>query len=289
MACRNVDKASSAQQSILATIPQASLDLASLTSVRKFAASFRESHPRLGLLFNNAGVMAIPRQETEDGFERQFGTNYLAHFALTGLLLPTLLNTPQSRVVTTTSMARAFGNLKFDDLNRKKSYSRWGAYGQSKTANLLFAFELQSRLAAADANTLSVAAHPGYSRTNLQNTSAVTSRANLERWFYIIVQPLVQSGAMGALPQLYAGTSSAIHGGELVGPANLGGMRGYPKVDTKAQREYDRTAAARLWDVSRELTGVDYATLQAVPVKALLSSNEKLLRADKQYVPNVTI
>jgi protochlorophyllide reductase len=270
MACRNADKALEAQKAILVTVPQASLefaslDLASLNSVREFASSFRETHPRLNLLFNNAGVMAIPRQETQDGFERQFGTNHLAHFALTGLLLPTLLSTPQSRIVTTSSMARFAGKLKFDDLNREKSYSRWEAYGQSKTANLLFAFELQSRLAASGASTLSVAAHPGYSHTNLQNTSAVTSGANLERWFYTYVQPVVvQSAAMGALPQLYAGTSPNIHGGELVGPGSLGGMRGYPKVDTKAQREYDHVAAARLWDVSSELTGVNYDALKPV-------------------------
>lgn len=264
MACRNLDKGRQAQTAIQASVPDASLkltqlDLASLASIRAFAATFQETHERLDMLFNNAGIMAIPRRETRDGFEMQLGTNYLAHFALTGLLLPILLATPQSRVITTTSSARMFGKIRFDDLNRTRSYGRWEAYGQSKMADLLFAFELQRRLAASGAQTISVSAHPGYAHTNLQSTSASTSGAALEGAFYARFGPWVaQTARMGALPQLYAATSPAIHGGELVGPGGFAGQRGYPRVETKAQKEYNKAAAARLWDVSVELTGVSY-------------------------------
>jgi protochlorophyllide reductase len=266
MASRNLEKARQALSIIATKVPSASpelvqLDLASLASIRACAASILNHHQHLDLLFNNAGVMAIPRQETQDGFEMQFGTNHLGHFALTGLLLPLLLATPGSRVITTTSMARRFGRINFNDLNRTQAYNRWEAYGQSKVANLLFAFELQKRLAAAGTQTISVAAHPGYANTNLQSNSA-TSR--FEAIGYKLFGPiLAQSAAMGALPQLYAGTSPDIHGGELVGPGSLGGLRGYPKIERQAQREYDPVTAARLWEVSTDLTGVDYAALQA--------------------------
>jgi NAD(P)-dependent dehydrogenase (short-subunit alcohol dehydrogenase family) len=273
MACRNLDKARQAQGIIKATVPQASLelailDLASLTSVRAFARNFSEQHPRLNLLFNNAGVMAIPRQETEAGIEVQFGTNHVGHFALTGLVLSTLLATPQSRIVTMTSAARSMGRIRFDDLNRTRSYGRWAAYGQSKLANLLFAFELQRRLAAAGATTISVAAHPGYATTNLQTTSATVSGKVVERLFYASLgRILAQSARMGALPQLYAGTASGLLGGELVGPGGFAGMRGYPRIAPKAQREDDQATAARLWKVSVELSGVDYGILQSITLQ----------------------
>ena len=270
MACRNLDKARQAQATLVATVPRASLepavlDLASLTAVREFARSFREQHPRLDWLFNNAGVMAIPRQETADGLEVQFGTNHLGHFALTGLVLPTLLATPQSRIVTTTSSARFMGRIRLDDLNRRRSYGRWEAYGQSKSANLLFAFELQRRLAAAGATTISVAAHPGYATTNLQRTSATVSGAVVERLFYASLgRILAQSARMGALPQLYAGMAPGLRGGELVGPGGFAGMRGDPRIDPRARREDDQETAARLWKASVELSGVDYAALQSI-------------------------
>jgi protochlorophyllide reductase len=267
MACRSLDKGRKALEEIVTSVADASLelvqlDLASLAAVRHFATTFQSSHKHLNILFNNAGVMAIPRTESQDGFEMQFAVNYLAHFALTGLLLPTLLATPQSRIVTLSSVARRSGKVNLDDLNRTKSYSRWEAYGQSKRADLLFAFELQQRLAAAEVNTISVAAHPGFASTNLQTTSASTSKARVESIAYTLFMPIVaQSQAMGALPELYAGTSSDVHGGELVGPASFGGLRGYPHVETKAQHEYDRSLATRLWERSVELTGVDYAEL----------------------------
>jgi hypothetical protein len=156
------------------------------------------------------------------------------------------------------------GKIDLADPNRLKSYRRWDAYGQSKQSNLLFTFELQRRLVAAGAQTISVAAHPGYANTNLQKTSVELSSARVERVLYALVGPIFgQSQAMGTLPQLYAGTSPDIHGGELVGPANFGGLRGYPRIETKAQDEDDRAIAARLWDLSKELTGVDYTVLNA--------------------------
>lgn len=268
MACRNPDKARQAQATIQATVPDASLellplDLASLASVREFASSISKTHNQLDLLFNNAGVMAIPRRETADGFEMQFGTNYLGHFALTGLLLPLLLATPNSRIITLTSIARRSGKINFSDLNSQRSYSRWGAYGQSKLADMLFAFELQRRLALVGANTLSIAAHPGLSRTELQTNSTSSTGSVLENLLYTVIMPLLgQSGSMGALPQLYAATSPALHGGELVGPRGVSSLRGYPRLEPNYQHEYNKSVAARLWDESVKLTGVDYAQLQ---------------------------
>lgn len=268
LACRSLEKGQRALAEIQAdrskgVVELAQLDLASLASVRTFTEDVLQRSTRLDLLFNNAGLMAIPRRETSDGFEMQFGVNHLGHFALTGLLLPLLLATPESRVITTTSQARSMGTLLFEDLQRKQSYGRWKAYGQSKRANLLFAFELQTRLVAAGTTTISVAAHPGYAQTNLQITSASESHARLERGAYALGSLMAQSALMGALPQLYAGIAPEIIGGELVGPGGFGGMRGYPKVDRRAQKEYDRTIAARLWDESVALTGVQYLALHA--------------------------
>ncbi len=268
MACRSLEKGRRALEDVAANTTKASLevvplDLASLASVREFATTFQSAHKHLNILFNNAGVMAIPRVESQDGFEMQFAVNYLAHFALTGLLLPTLLATPHSRVVTLSSIARRSGKLNFDDLNRTHSYSRWDAYGQSKKADLLFAFELQRRLVAAGETTISVAAHPGLASTNLQITSASTSNARVEQLAYRFLMPIfAQSQSMGALPELYAGTAPEVHGGELIGPAGFGSLRGYPRIETKAQREYNLSTAIRLWDASVELTAVDYGVLE---------------------------
>lgn len=265
MATRRLDRGHWAEAEIKRTVPGASLelvalDLTSLASVHEAVRSISQTHDHLDLLFNNAGIMAVPRQETQDGFELQLGTNHLGHFALTGLLLPMLLATPESRVVTTTSIARLSGRIHFDDLQLRKSYSRWSAYGQSKRANLLFAFELQTRLAATGSGTISVAAHPGGSNTNLQVASAALSNpSRLERLVLTTLWPLMsQSALMGALPQLYAATDSHISGGELVGPGGFASMQGYPKVDRRARKEYDRPTARRLWEVSEELTGVKY-------------------------------
>lgn len=271
LACRDLEKGKRALESLQAEVPGnlvvlQQLDLASLASIRACAEQVARTFVHLDLLFNNAGVMAIPRQETGDGFEMQFGVNHLGHFALTGLLLPLLLAAPASRVVTTTSLARSMGKIKLDDLQHKRSYGRWSAYGQSKRANLLFTWELQTRLAAAGSKTISVAAHPGYALTNLQKTSTTISGSWLEEKGYALFGPLIgQSALMGALPQLYAATAPDITGGELVGPGGWNGTRGYPAIDRKAQKEYDRSLAARLWEESVALTGVQYADL-SVPV-----------------------
>ncbi len=264
MACRNPEKAHQAALNIKQAVPGASLevaalDLASLASVHECATSVLQTQERLDLLFNNAGVMAVPRQETRDGFELQFETNYLSHFALTGLLLPRLLKTPHSRVVTLTSVARSLvrGRIDFDDLNGKRSYGRWRAYGQSKLADLLFADELQRRLTQAGSTTISVAAHPGFAHTELQATS-MASPGTLSRLFNFVALPMGQSAEMGALPQLYAACSLALKGGELIGPGSLLGLRGYPRLEPRNEQEENPQTAERLWAVSEELTGVRY-------------------------------
>lgn len=268
MACRNMEKGRAAQASLEESIPGASLslmqlDLASLAGVRDFAERLQAHHSQLHLLFNNAGVMAIPYRRTKDGFEWQFGTNHLGHFALTGLVLPTLLATPKSRVITTSSLAQVMGKIEFDNLNSERSYSRWSAYGKSKLANAMFAFELQRRLSRAGVETISVCAHPGYAATNLQTTSATESAAAIERLLYSFFRG--QSAAMGALPQLYAAISPSISGGEYIGPDRFLG-RGYPKQARAIKRAYDEQVAAKLWDVSVEMTRVDYAMLRVLPV-----------------------
>jgi len=266
MACRNQEKGQQARAKILQLVPDAkielmSLDLESLAAIRDFAAAFKAKHTRLDLLINNAGVMAPPRRETKDGFESQIGTNHLGHFALTGLLLDLLITTPGSRIVTVSSVAHRTGRIKFDDLQRKQSYSRYGAYGQSKLANLLFAFELQRKLEAAGSKTLSLAAHPGYSDTNLQSNTATATKSSLEGLFYNIGNSIMaQSSAMGVLPQLHAATAPEVKGGQFYGPGFMG-LRGYPKLEVANAPAYDKAVAARLWQVSSQLTGVNYEAL----------------------------
>jgi NAD(P)-dependent dehydrogenase (short-subunit alcohol dehydrogenase family) len=211
---------------------------------------------RLDLLVNNAGVMAAPRRLTKDGFESQFGTNHLGHFALTGQLLGRLLGSAEPRVVTLSSGMHRAGTMKFDDLQGERAYNRWKAYGQSKLANLMFCFELQRRAVAAGANLRSVAAHPGYAATNLQFAGPTRF---YERAFMAIGNRLfAQSAEMGALPTLYAATCPGLPGGTYVGPDGRGEQRGYPTVVTAASKAYDEDDWRRLWDVSEELTSVHY-------------------------------
>ncbi|NJL33509.1 MAG: SDR family NAD(P)-dependent oxidoreductase, partial [Chloroflexaceae bacterium] len=193
--------------------------------------------------------------------EMQFGTNHLGHFALTGLLLDMLLKTPASRVVTTSSSAQFAGTIKFDDLQGVKSYSRYGAYGQSKLANVLFAFELQRRLAAAGASTISVAVHPGLVRTNLQTTTVASTGSGTEGLMYRIVMPLLSmTPEEGARPQLYAATMPDVKGGEHIAVQFMH-IRGYPARVRAAGPAYNLTIARQLWEVSEELTGVRYTAL----------------------------
>ena len=261
---RDAVKGERAMAEILHSAPAADLallplDLASLASVRSAAAAFAHGHDRLDNLINNAGVMAIPRRMTADGFEMQLGTNHLGHFALTGLLLPLLLRAPAGRVATMSSGLHILGKINFDDMQGEQSYSKWGAYGQSKLANLLFAYELQRRLAATGAPVISVAAHPGYAATNLQAVGPEMEGSQL--WAKIMPaanRVLAQSAAMGALPMLYAATSPDVRGGDYLGPDGLLGQGGFPIKARSSARSHDQAVAARLWAVSEELTGVRF-------------------------------
>jgi len=261
VACRNIGKGEQAADTIRSAVPGASvdveqLDLADLASVRAFAARIAGQRDRVDLLINNAGVMAPPRRTTADGFESQLGTNHLGHFALTGLLLGTLLAAPRPRVVTLSSAAHMMGKINFDDLQGERRYQHWLAYGQSKLANLLFCFELQRRAVAAGTNLESMAAHPGYAATNLQSAGPGIAA---ERWAMAVANRVVaQSADMGALPTLYAATVPDLPGGTFVGPDSWAGMRGHPHVVSAGKRAYDSGAARRLWVVSEQLTGVDY-------------------------------
>jgi NAD(P)-dependent dehydrogenase (short-subunit alcohol dehydrogenase family) len=260
LGCRNLSKGEQALAAIRQAAPAAdvsleSLDLAALSSVREFAARVGAAHPRVDLLVNNAGLMAPPRGTTADGFETQFGTNHLGHFALTGLLLGALLAAPAPRVVTVSSVAHRMGTIKFDDLQRERRYNNWLAYGQSKLANLMFCFELQRRASAAGTSLTSLAAHPGYADTNLQFAGPVKF---YERPLMVVGKLFAQSAEMGALPTLYAATTPELPGGSFVGPDGPAESRGYPHVVTAAGKAYGENAGRRLWNVSEDLTGVHY-------------------------------
>ena len=260
MACRNMDKGQSAEAEIRGQMPDgelalAELDLGSLASVAAFADRFLASHDGLDLLLNNAGVMAPPRRETADGFELQIGTNHLGHFALTGRLIASMQGREDARVVTLSSIAHKTGRIDFDDLQSQRSYRRWGAYGQSKLADLMTALELDRRLRAAGSTIKSLAAHPGYAATNLQS-AAVPS---IDRWVMVVTNfVLAQDAEVGALAPLYAATEPGLEGGTYVGPDGLGELRGHPHPVKPSASARDEKVAARLWEVSEELTGVSF-------------------------------
>lgn len=264
MACRNLTKAEKAVAEVRRLHPDAKvevleLDNASLASVKAFADAFLGKHDRLDLLLNNAGVMAIPRTETAEGFEMQLGTNHLAHFALTGHLLDRLTSTPGARVHNVSSSAAFQGVIDFDDLMGDRGYSRWGAYGQSKLANAAFATELDRRLKACGHDTLANSSHPGLVMGNLQATSLAQSGTPLsERFLYGVLGPVLgQDIGMGVLPQLYASTAPEAKGGVFYGPKTLR-LRGYP-AEQKCNRFLDDAAGLkRFWEMSEELTGVSY-------------------------------
>jgi NAD(P)-dependent dehydrogenase (short-subunit alcohol dehydrogenase family) len=258
MACRNLDKGHAAVDRCRAALPEAQvqldeLDLASLESVRAFVERFKATHDGLDLLINNAGVMAPPRRETADGFELQFGTNHLGHFALTASLLDAMEGREDARVVTLSSTAHKMGRINFDNLNGERRYFRWNAYGQSKLANLLFTLELDRRLRAAGSTVKSMAAHPGYAATNLQTAAPPL----FDRLVMKVSNALVaQSDEMGALPTLYAATEPGLPGGTYVGPGGFAEQRGYPKIVQPNRAARDEDVARRLWDVSETLTAV---------------------------------
>jgi NAD(P)-dependent dehydrogenase (short-subunit alcohol dehydrogenase family) len=269
LAVRNLAKGEAALADIRGDMPGAAvevrqLDLASLASVRTFAAAAGAAYPTLDLLVNNAGVMALPYHQTVDGFEMQFGTNHLGHFALTGLLLGPLLAAPAARVVTVASLMHRYGSMDFDNLQWEQGYDKWRAYSRSKLANMLFAFELQRKFAAAGVRAISVAAHPGYAATNLQLAGPQMENSGIAlAASKLLNKVLAQSAEMGALPTLYAGVADDVQGGDFIGPGGLGGARGYPTTAKASDAAYDATDAARLWTISEELTGVRYAALGA--------------------------
>jgi NAD(P)-dependent dehydrogenase (short-subunit alcohol dehydrogenase family) len=222
------------------------LDVSDLGSIHSFAERTTES---IDLLINNAGVMAIPFAQTVDGFEMQFGTNHLGHFALTNLLLPRI----SGRVVTVSSSAHRMGRINLDDLNSTHGYRPWRAYGQSKLANLLFTSELQRRLLAAGSPVLAMAAHPGYANTNLQGQTGRKRGDAMARW----ANTVAQSAAMGALPIIYAATA-AIPGDSYVGPDGFAETRGRPTLVPRSRAALDSESARALWRSSEALTGVPF-------------------------------
>jgi NAD(P)-dependent dehydrogenase (short-subunit alcohol dehydrogenase family) len=257
LAVRNLDKGKDAADRITAAAPGASvalqqLDLTSLESIRTAADELRAKHEAIDLLINNAGVMMTPKSTTKDGFELQFGTNHLGHFALTGLLLDRVLAVSGSRVVTVSSTGHRFARgIRFDDLQWERDYNRVGAYGQAKLANLMFTYELQRRLIGT--NTIAAAAHPGGSNTELAR--------NLPRLVNAAIQPLallMQGPDMGALPTLRAATDPGVLGGQYFGPDGFAEQRGYPKIVGSTPASHNVAAQRRLWTVSEELTGVVY-------------------------------
>ena len=260
LATRSVAKGTDTEKRIRAEIPDAKLepmvlDLASLKSVRAFADTFNATHTRLDLLINNAGIMMVPYGTTEDGFEQQFGTNHLGHFALTGMLIDLLLKTPNARVVNVSSNAHRFADLDFDNLmfDNEEAYTPMKSYGNSKLANLLFTYEMQRLLEAQNANMIAVTAHPGISTTNLANHLA---HPFLMKTLTPLFSWMLQDAAMGALPSIRAAVDPNVVGGQYFGPDGRNQQKGYPVVVPSNDASHKTEDARRLWEVSEELTGV---------------------------------
>ncbi len=253
IAARNLEKGHTAAQKIKSQYQKANvkvmrLDLADLSSVERFAEEFKSKYPRLDRLINNAGVMVPPYSKTVDGFELQFGTNHLGHFALTAGLMSLLQETKGSRIVNVASSAEKFGRLNFDDLTwEKRQYKAWRAYGDSKIANLYFTYELNRRLKGSGSEVIITAAHPGWTATELQRHASITGFLN---------DFFAQDISMGALPTLRAAYDKEAHGGEYYGPSGFMELRGYPVQVSSNKLSKDQTIAARLWKVSENLTGV---------------------------------
>jgi NAD(P)-dependent dehydrogenase (short-subunit alcohol dehydrogenase family) len=266
LACRSPERGQDAVARVREEVPGAdvrfeALDLADLDQVRVFAERVIATEERLDLLVNNAGVMVPPQSKTAQGFELQLGVNHFGHFALTGHLLPLITKTPQARIVTVSSLAHRQGKMRFDDLNFESGYSAWPAYGQSKLANLLFTFELARKLEAAGHDTKAVAAHPGWTATNLQQHSLAAR----------VFNPIfAMTTDQGALPTLYAATAHDVDSGDYIGPDGFYEMRGHPKKVGSTPRAHNRDDAAQLWELSEELTGVSFG-LEGAPAQRLAS------------------
>ena len=259
LACRSRSRAEASQRQLqkqgLLHLELLDLDLADLNSVEAAAAAVGQRYGRLDLLLNNAGVMAPPRTLTAQGHELQFGVNHLGHMALTQRLLPLMEGQPDPRVVTVTSGAQYFGRIRWNDPSWSSGYDRYGAYGQSKLANVMFALELEAQLRQRNSNVRSLAAHPGIARTELQPTALTNGGNRAEALIYRLMDPLFQSAAMGALPQLHAATAASAQGGEHYGPGGWGGLRGYPALCRLAPAALDPEQRQRLWALSEELIG----------------------------------
>lgn len=260
LACRDRSKGEAAAREVEGDVEVRSLNLASLASVRAFAAELIAEAAGLDVLVNNAGVMAIPRTETEDGFEQQLGVNHLGHFALTALLWPLLRKSPAARVVTVSSTVHKIGAMRFDDLQSAQAYSAWGAYAQSKLANLLFSFELARRIQGAALGQRSVACHPGYAATNLQMVGPTQSGSKLMAKFMQLGNSwFAQSAQAGAWPTVFAALQDEAYNGSFIGPSGPFELAGAPKRVEASERAEDTRAAQRLWTESEALTGVSFA------------------------------
>lgn len=260
MACRNMDKAEAAKTEILKQVPTADLeimklDLNSLQSVRDFVKEFTTKYDRLDLLIENAGIMIPPFSKTEDGFESQMGVNYFGHFLLTNLLFPTLKNTKEARIITLSSIAHKRGRIDFDNLNAEKGYSKMGAYGQSKLACLMFAYELDRRIKVANLDMIALSAHPGASNTNLGQ--------HIPKLVTTLLMPLMSIFTHGvanaSLPTLYAALGDDINGGEYFGPTGFNEMKGKPGKVSSLPHSHDEQVAKKLWEESEKLTGKEFS------------------------------
>lgn len=260
LACRNMEKAHAAKLKILQKFSNArveclQIDLSSLQSVRDFAGIFLERYERLDLLINNAGIMIPPFSLTKDGFESQMAANYFGHFLLTSLLLPTIMNTPHSRIVSLSSIAHKSGKINFDDLQSKKKYSAIQAYAQSKLACLMFAYELQRRLEKSGSDTISVAAHPGISDTELSRHIPQLAAMLMMPVFTLF---FTHKPDKGALPTLRAALDENVEGGDYFGPDGWREFKGQPVKVRSTRRSRNEETAKKLWEVSLELTGAEF-------------------------------
>jgi NAD(P)-dependent dehydrogenase (short-subunit alcohol dehydrogenase family) len=257
IACRNQEKGQQALADLRAKVPgvQASLvqlDLANLESVRQCAAEIIENHPTLDALINNAGLAMPPLQKTADDFEMQFGTNVLGCFAFTGLLMPLLVKTTGARVVWLSSVAHWRGTIDFDNLNAEKGYSSFGAYAQSKLANLMLAYEMQRRLEHSHITMLSLAAHPGGTKSDLSRNNTLLKIITL------FTSPFIQKTTEGAMPSMLATTEPELKGGEFFGPSGFMTIKGPAELQQSSKYSYDSVIASRLWQTCEQLTGVPF-------------------------------
>ncbi len=265
LACRDEGKMKRAAQALRdevkgGAVDEVVLDLSSLASIENAAVALAAMHTKIDVLINNAGVMALPERQTVDGFEMQFGTNHLGHFAFTGRILPTVLAAPSSRIVTVSSLLHRGGHIEFADIPRPTTYNEGKQYGMSKLANVLFSYELDRRLKAASSSSIALACHPGYSSTNLQVAGPAMKGAAVMGLLAKIANAVIaQPAAMGALGTLMAATDKTLGGGEYIGPVGMNHLRGPPVVSKSNDESYDVDVAKKLWARSEELTGVHFA------------------------------